>query len=162
MTGGSAIRGSFGYRDGRPGADRKRLVSPAIGRGGKMARMGRWVGDKVWLAAAVACVIGPSWSCSAPRARPSLTSDDVDLKIVAIKQAGERRDAAALPQLVADLDDDDAAVRLAAIEALGRFSSDRFGYAYYLETDDRRAAVERWRAWLKGRQDPSPATPAAP
>ena len=134
-----------------------------------MARMGRWAGiDRLGLAAAAVVVIGSAWSCAAPRPKPALTSDDVDLKIIAIKQAGERRDAAALPQLVADLDDDDPAVRLAAIESLGRFSSDRFGYEFYLEKDDRRTAVDRWRAWLKGRgqqqqqQEDSPATrPAA-
>ena len=67
-------------------------------------------------------------------------------------------DRSALPQLVDSLNDDDPAVRLFAIAALEKFTGDRFGYEYYLDEDQRKPAIARWREWLK-QQEQSPQQP---
>lgn len=80
---------------------------------------------------------------------------------------GDRRPSAqVIPALVARLDDPDPVVRLAAHEELKQRTGQDFGYVAWDEEPERKAAVERWRAWLSGRPiptapAPSPA-PAAP
>jgi hypothetical protein len=100
----------------------------------------------------VACVIicGFLGACSAPREARLLDNPDASGKIPAIKMAVERKDYAATKQLVKDLDSDDAAVRLYAIEGLKRLTGETFGYEYYFDEDERRPAIERWQRWLDG------------
>ncbi len=90
------------------------------------------------------CVCG----CFSPDPK-SLTSDSPPSAIPAIKQAGDDNDRAAIPRLVQDLDDDDSAMRFAAISALHKMTGQDFGYRYYDDEFTRRAAIERWRNWLK-------------
>jgi hypothetical protein len=52
------------------------------------------------------------------------------------------------------LDDEDSAIRFAAISALKRMTGQDLGYRYYDGEYDRRAAVERWRQWLKDHPSP--------
>ncbi|HLL89112.1 MAG TPA: hypothetical protein VK324_07395 [Tepidisphaeraceae bacterium] len=87
------------------------------------------------------------------RDAPSLVSDDPGLKIPAIKQAVQAKDLTAAPQLVSDLESDDPAVRLYAIQGLRRLSGDEFGYHYYADADARKPAVARWQAWLAAERD---------
>jgi hypothetical protein len=109
-----------------------------------MGRMSRRAG--------LSLVLGLSGvACRAPRPAPNIADADPTVKIAGIKQAAARRDRAALPALVEQLDSDDPAVRLFAIQALERIAGERFGYEYYLEDEQRKPAVARWREWL-GRQ----------
>ena len=90
--------------------------------------------------------------CSAPDVRPSLESDLTSRAVPAIVRlepslTPDTPDAAAL---VLRLDDDDAAVRVYAAEALRRATGTLLGYRFYRNSRDRRAAVQRWQAWLDG------------
>jgi len=94
--------------------------------------------------------------CSAPRPAPNIADADPTVKIAGIRQAVERKDRAALPALVEQLDSDDPAVRLFALGALERFAGQRFGYEYYFDEEQRKPSLARWREWLK-RQMEAPA-----
>ena len=97
--------------------------------------------------AAAFCIVG---GCSEPTGPKTVTNKDLSVKIPAFKHAVEADDRAALPEMVRDLDDDDAAVRLYAIEGLRRLSEgEDFGYRYYDDAEARKPAVEKWRQWLK-------------
>jgi hypothetical protein len=86
--------------------------------------------------------------CSEPTGPRTVASEELTVKIPAIKEAGRTKDLAAAPQLVRDLDSDDAAVRLFAIKGLREMSGEEFGYVYYADVEQRRPAVQKWRDWL--------------
>lgn len=87
--------------------------------------------------------------CSGYAGPRSIVNEDPAVKIPEIKTAVGRRDRAAMPQLVKDLDSDDAAVRFYAVEALRRLTGETFGYDW---TDDdrhaRRPAIQRWESYV--------------
>lgn len=121
-------------------------VGPAAAARRRMARGG--------IALVVLCgvMIAALAGCTAPR-RPLVVSDpDPSVKIPAFKKAVGKKDRAAVRQLVADLDSDDPAVRLYAIDALRRITGESFGYRYYDGDEQRRAAVGEWQRWLAGRE----------
>jgi HEAT repeats len=94
-------------------------------------------------------VVG-SASCARPWAyQANLNSDDVNERILAIRQAGEQKDRAAVPILVNRLEDEDDAVRFFAIIALQRITGQRFGYEYSQPLAIRTKSVEIWREYLK-------------
>jgi hypothetical protein len=95
------------------------------------------------------CGIFLATGCSESRGPVSVKSDDPTLKIPAIKQDVQRKNTADVPVMVKDLNDQDSAVRLYAIEGLRRLTGDDFGYHYYDDEDQRRPAIDRWNAWLK-------------
>lgn len=100
--------------------------------------------------------------CSAPRERLVVTHQDASVKIPAMKKAVREQDRGAITQLVSDLDNDDPAVRFYAINALEKLTGERLGYRYYLDEEQRKPAVERWRHWLAARPGETPASqPAA-
>ena len=76
------------------------------------------------------------------------TDPDPESKIPAIEQAVRNKDRKVIPQLVTDLDDEDAAVRLYAIGALRRFTGEDHGYRCYDDAQARKRAVEEWKQWL--------------
>lgn len=88
-------------------------------------------------------------ACAAPKPAASVHHADATVKIRGIKQSVHKHDRAALTQLVADLDNDDPAVRLYAIEALERITGDNFGYRYYDDLVQRQPAITRWQRWLE-------------
>ena len=65
------------------------------------------------------------------------------------KTPARPKDKKSIPRLITDLDDPDPAIRFAAIYALAEITGQTFDYYYYDDAADRRAAVERWQAWLK-------------
>jgi hypothetical protein len=85
--------------------------------------------------------------CVAPRPPLSVKDPDPSIKIPAMKVAVEKKDLAAACQMVRDLESDDPAVRLYAIEALFRLTGERFGYLFYADDDQREASVKQWRHW---------------
>jgi len=96
-----------------------------------------------------------SSGCQDYRGPVSITSDDPDLQILAIKGDASKDNARDIPKLVEDLQSDDPAIRFYSIEALRQLTHEDFGYHYY-ETDDERApALARWQSWLK-RMQPTP------
>ena len=78
-----------------------------------------------------------------------VTDEDPGDKIPAIKDAVQKHDSSAIPQLVKDLESDDSAVRFYAIDALKSFTGQTFGYRYYENDQHRKAAVLKWKEWLK-------------
>ena len=95
----------------------------------------------IWLMVAV------GMGCVAPREPLSVNNPDPSIKIPAMKVAVEKKDLKAACQMVRDLENDDPAVRLYAIEALYRLTGERFGYLFYADADQRGPAVKRWRQW---------------
>ena len=90
-------------------------------------------------------------SCQEARGPVSIKSDDPDLKILAITHDATHHDSKDIPQMVEDLQSDDAAIRFYSIGALHRLTGDDLGY-HYFETEEQRApALLRWQQWLKQR-----------
>jgi hypothetical protein len=116
-------------------------------------RIGSWI-IRSAVASAAACGVAAIWTlagCTAPRRPLVVTDPDPSVKIPAYKKAVRERDRDAAPQLVADLESDDPAVRLFAIEALQIVTGETFGYRYFDDEEDRRVSVAKWQAWLKER-----------
>jgi hypothetical protein len=78
----------------------------------------------------------------------SIKSDNAASAVPAIKDAADAGDRTAIPRLIDDLDDNDPAIRFAAITALQKMTGQSFDYNYYDDAPDRQAAVQRWRQWL--------------
>ncbi len=85
-----------------------------------------------------------------------LAAQDPAMRIRAVQVAGERGDQGAVPLLVDRLEDEDAAVRFYAFEALRRITGEDHGYRYYKPGPERAKAVERWRRHLRQTAEPSP------
>ena len=86
--------------------------------------------------------------CGSLREHRGIESHDPAEKIPAIVQAGDKKDKHAIPLLVKELNHDDPAVRLYAIEALHRITGETLGYHFYDDEDARKASVARWNEWL--------------
>ena len=95
----------------------------------------------------------PTVGCGPERVsvRHSMQSVDAASRIQAIQRAAIEGDSSSLPHLVDRLDDEDAAVRFAALMALERITGERFGYAYGASVERRAPATARWRAYLNER-----------
>jgi hypothetical protein len=89
-------------------------------------------------------------ACAAPRTPRVVNNPDLTGKIPAIKQAVATKDLAAAQQLVTDLDSDDPAVRFYAIQGLQRLTGETFGYRYFDDEEERKPALGKWQAWLRG------------
>jgi hypothetical protein len=94
--------------------------------------------------------------CVHPSEPLSVKSHNPLVKIPAIKQAVREDDRAVLPQLVHDLDSDDAAVRFFAIAGLRHITGKDFGYRFYDDKIERRPAIEQWRQWLATQEKQPP------
>ena len=70
----------------------------------------------------------------------------------AIKEAVAADDLKSSIAMINDLQSDDAAVRLFAIQGLKRLTGEDFGYRYYADPRQRAPAIERWKRWLKAQQ----------
>jgi hypothetical protein len=106
--------------------------------------MGPRVSYKLLLGIALCGAMG---SCIAPDP-PSITSDNPDCLIPAIKIGVAHHDQRIIPYLVKDLESDDAAVRMYSIDGLSRITGQDFGYVYYADEQDRKNAIKLWDLWL--------------
>lgn len=86
--------------------------------------------------------------CVHPRAPLTVTDNDPSIKILAIKKAVREKDLRVAPQLIQDLENDDPAIRLYAINGLEQLTGQRFGYETYAPDAQRHTAVQKWRQWL--------------
>lgn len=95
-------------------------------------------------------LLGALTGCSGYTGPRSVANEDPAVKIPEIRKAVDAGDRSVMPQLVKDLDNDDAAVRLYAIGALQRLTGETFGYDW-TQSDRavRRPAIEQWRAHLE-------------
>ena len=79
--------------------------------------------------------------------------EDPDVRVEAIRKAAERKDAEAIAHLVERLEDSESQVRFFAFVALKRITGGRtMGWHYANPVEKRKAAVVRWRKWLKAGQ----------
>ena len=90
--------------------------------------------------------------CHEPTGPRTVANPDPAVKVPAIKHAVAERDLGAAAAMVTDLESDDAAVRLFAIQGLRRLTGEAFGYDYYADPKHRAPAVERWKQWLASQQ----------
>ncbi|MCK4342202.1 MAG: HEAT repeat domain-containing protein [Phycisphaerae bacterium] len=107
---------------------------------------------KAWL-----CVLGatagalwgtPGCDSTAARRRALASGNPLD-RARAVVQVAEGRDPDAVHKLVDLLDDPDKTVRMYAIIALKRLCGQDYGFRYYADETERRAAVQRWRQALR-------------
>lgn len=85
--------------------------------------------------------------CADPSSVVGFEEYDSAARVRAIQQAGASKDRSAVPKLIARLESDDPAERLLAIRALERITGETHGFDHAGRTDERAAAVERWRSW---------------
>jgi hypothetical protein len=83
-------------------------------------------------------------ACTAPATEADFDSSIPAARLSAIERAGAERDETATPRLVEQLDSDDPAVRMLALEALKRIEGDTHGYWHGDPPHERRAAIEQW------------------
>ncbi len=62
----------------------------------------------------------------------------------AIEQAARAGDLDAVPKIVEQLDADDPAIRMLAIDALHRLTGETYGFHHYDPPHERHAAIQRW------------------
>lgn len=92
-------------------------------------------------------------------ARADLRATDTAGRVPALVDAAGQNDDRTLAELVHALSDEDAAVRLFAIQALNQRTGQTLGYRYYDSAERRRDATAQWYAWLSRQDDPdAPAT----
>jgi hypothetical protein len=89
---------------------------------------------------------GSTCACNSGVGPTSIANPDASAKIPAIMEA----DAAAIPQLIRELENDDPAVRFYAFDKLKQLTGQTFGYQYFVDEEKRAPAVQQWKAWLKG------------
>ncbi len=106
----------------------------------------------VWMPIAILALTAAIPAC-APRAEEGgFDSPNPAAKLYAIHDAGQARDADAVPHLIEQLNSDDPAVRMYAINALERITGRRMDYSPYAPPHQRRQAIQRWvQAWESGR-----------
>ena len=88
--------------------------------------------------------LGAAAGCGGQPTETGLNADAPTAKLDAIVAAAQAGDRQAVPQLVEQLQSDDPAVRLFAIQALERITDQRFGYNPFLPPTRRQEAVDRW------------------
>ncbi|MEM1445698.1 MAG: hypothetical protein AAGF84_06570 [Planctomycetota bacterium] len=103
-------------------------------------------------------LMGLTIGCTAPPVEPDLSSDRADAKVPALVEQAQRGDDADYAALVRALDDDDPAVRFAAVRSLEKLTGEDRGYRFFDSRLDRQEAVARWQDWLIDRQVPEPVT----
>ncbi|MFA5863652.1 MAG: HEAT repeat domain-containing protein [Phycisphaerae bacterium] len=78
-----------------------------------------------------------------------IQSPDPCIRMKAVIYAGNSKDKRAIPLLVDRLEDEDEAVRVAAIESLKQITGQDFGYRCFDPPYVRAKAVQQWRQWMK-------------
>src|SRR5260221_6400941 len=84
--------------------------------------------------------------------------EDPSRQIPEMKKAAREHDLRLARKMVGDLESDDPALRFYAIHALERLTGERYGYQYFADEEQRKAAVERWRQWLAAQESGAPAS----
>jgi hypothetical protein len=103
--------------------------------------------NRRWICrAACLTLAGLTCACRTSSGPKSIDDPDPSHKIQAIVVSDESE----IPKLIEQLDSDDSAVRFYAFDKLKRLTGETFGYQYFVDDDKRAAAVQQWKAWLKG------------
>ncbi len=83
-------------------------------------------------------------SCAPPATEASFDSPNSAARLYAIEKALRTGDTGAVPRLVEQLESDDPAVRMLAIEALHRLTGETHGYRHDDPPLARHEAIRRW------------------
>lgn len=109
------------------------------------------------VAAAVACRM--PLGCAPPTEAEyrQFEDEDPDVRISAIRQAGNHKDRQAIGYLIGCLTDPERDVRFFAIVALekivGKETASKMGYQHFARARLRADAVDRWRQWWQRQHD---------
>lgn len=93
-------------------------------------------------------LLAPGCSLPGSSRNARLQDEDPSVRVTAAIEAGQAKDAQAVPLLVDRLGDSDADVRFFAIAALEKITGQTMGYKVYEAPALRQQAIERWRQWL--------------
>ena len=85
--------------------------------------------------------------CADPDSAVGFQEASPAARMRAIRQAAERNDKSAIPDLIGVLASDDPAERFFSIPTLERMTGQTFGYDHAAEPAARREAVKRWTDW---------------
>ncbi|MFI5454233.1 MAG: hypothetical protein ACHRXM_02165 [Isosphaerales bacterium] len=97
----------------------------------------------------MAAAVAPSWGCAhGPRRFGKIEHPAPLVRARAVGLGRRQPDSLVVPALVGRLGDADPVVRLAAHEELRRRTGQDFGYVPWASSEERSAAIDRWRAWL--------------
>lgn len=88
-------------------------------------------------------------ACSLPEDQADFSSNLPSDRALATALAARGDEPADIPDLIAQLDSSDAAVRLLAQRALQKRTGESFGYHYADGEAERSAAVARWADWYR-------------
>jgi len=78
---------------------------------------------------------------------------DPAARLRAVRRAAETRDQSSIPQLIDELESDDPAQRMLAIQALQEITGQTLGYDHAAGPEQRAAAVRRWAEWYSQRSE---------
>ncbi len=81
-----------------------------------------------------------------------LQHEDPSVRINAVMEAAETNGDNAVPLLVDRLTDQEVMVQVFSARALRRITGQDFGWNAWESFENREAAVEKWRDWVKGRK----------
>jgi hypothetical protein len=102
-------------------------------------------------------------ACTAPATEADFDSSVPAARLQAIERAGALRDETATPWLVEQLDSDDPAVRMLALEALKRIEGHTLGYDHGDPPLKRLDAANKWTDHVSmGRPSEEPAADTKP
>ena len=92
---------------------------------------------------------------------PSMTEGGFDAaspaaRSHAIEQAARTGDLDAVPKIVEQLDADDPAIRMLAIDVLHRLTGETYGFHHYDPPHERHAAIQRWVTAVQSGAVPHP------
>ena len=102
-----------------------------------------------------------TFSCAPPAREGGFESRNSAAKMYAMEQAVIAGDRNAAKDIVEQLDSDDPAVRMMAIESLQRLTGKTLGYDHSASRAERREAIERWVKAVESDQTVEAARPAS-
>jgi hypothetical protein len=112
-----------------------------------VVRIGRWIGGTALTAAVISCL-----GCAhGPRRFGKIESPAPLVRARSVALGRRQPNSQVIPALISRLGDTDPVVRLAAHEELRRRTGEDFGYVPWASPEERSRAIDRWQAWLGGR-----------
>lgn len=89
-------------------------------------------------------VAGLGMGCAPGASSGGFDNPNPSARLYAIEAAARDGDRSAIREIVEELDSDDPAVRLVAIESLEHLTGETYGYRPYDDRPERRDAIRRW------------------
>jgi len=90
-----------------------------------------------------------------------LQDENPTVRVRAVIQAGQAKDPKAVPYLIDRLSDSERDVQFYAFLSLEKITGHTTDHRYYDSPQDRAAAEQQWRQWLKQQRETSPHTQEA-